>query len=480
MLPFADVLDLLSVLALVADVLPLLGSAGGDVLGALHPVNGRELPKIRTHVPGPRSRQLGRRLARVESRNITRIDAHGPIFWAEAAGANVVDVDGNRFIDLTAGFGVAAAGHSNAAVATAAGEQALRLTHAMGDVHPAGEKVELLERLAELAPGDLEVTILGANGADAVEAALKTAAMATGRPGVVAFHGGYHGLSYGALGATGLHRFRAPFEQQLYDGVRFVPFPAPAHPGGRSLGAEEVLDAVRERVLESPSTGDPIGAVIVEPIQGRGGIRVPPPAFLPGLRDLCTELGVLLIVDEIYTGLGRTGRWFACEHEDIVPDILVVGKSLGGGLPLSAAIASRAVMDAWPGSEGEAIHTSTFLGNPVACAAALAQLREIEERGLVSRAELLGRRVAARLDAWVAEGVAAGHRGRGLMRAVGLPGPDPSGRAAAVSAAALRRGVLVLPEGDALALTPPLVITESQLDHALVVLRELLDAEPPG
>lgn len=447
--------------------------------GALHAVNGQELPALRTPVPGPRSRQLGDRLARVESRNITRIDEHGPIFWAEAAGANVLDVDGNRYIDLTAGFGVSAAGHSNAAVAAAAGEQASRLTHAMGDVHPAAVKVELLERLAGVAPGDLEVTILGANGGDAVEAALKTAVMATGRPGVVAFHGAYHGLSYGALGVTGITRFRAPFEGQLYSGVRFVPFPGTATGAGDRVGADEVLDAVRQRILESPAGGDPIGAVIAEPIQGRGGIRVPPPGFLRGLRDLCAELGVLLIVDEIYTGLGRTGRWFACEHEDVVPDILVVGKSLGGGLPLSAAIASRSVMDAWPESGGEAIHTSTFLGNPVACAAALAQLREIEERALVSRAEVLGRYVADRLDEWVAEGVAAGHRGRGLLRAIELVGSDPSALAAAVSAAALRRGVLVLSEGDALALTPPLVITEDQLEHALGVIRGILEAEAP-
>lgn len=441
-------------------------------------MTGDLLPELRTAIPGPGSIALGRRLGRVESRNITRVHEGGPIFWAEAAGANIVDVDGNRYIDLTAGFGVAAAGHGNAAVADAIGRQAARLPHAMGDVHPAEVKVELLERLARLAPGDLGPAILSANGGDAVEAALKTAVMATGRPGVVAFDGGYHGLGYGALAVTGIERFRSPFARQLYPGVRFAPFPVDAG-GGAGVGhsAEESLDAVRSRILESPASQDPVGCVIVEPIQGRAGIRVPPTGFMSALRDLCTELGVLLILDEVYTGLGRTGRWFACQHEDVVPDLLVVGKSLGGGLPLSAVLGTRAVMDAWPASTGEAIHTTTFLGNPVSCAAALAHLREIEERGLVGRAGELGERLAARLESWVRErDWAASHRGLGLMRALSLSGPDPHHRAAAAADAALGRGVILLPEGDALAFTPPLVITERQLDHALDVLAEAVEA----
>lgn len=439
-------------------------------------MSGDELPDLRTGIPGPRSRDLARRLARVESHTITRIDDAGPIFWAASAGANVVDVDGNRYVDLTAGFGVAAAGHSNAAVAAAIEGQAARLTHAMGDVHPAEAKVELLERLADLTPGELGVSILSANGGDAVEAALKTAVLATGRPGVVAFHGAYHGLGYGALGVTGIERFRSPFRRQLYAGVRFAPFPGGAVPAS----AEESLEAVRQRIAESYDTDDPVGAVIVEPIQGRGGIRVPPEGFLAGLRALCGELGVLLILDEVYTGLGRTGRWFACQHDHVVPDLLVLGKALGGGLPLSAVVGTTDVMAAWPPSTGEAMHTSTFLGSPVACAAALVQLREIEERGLVRRAEELGERLAARLEGWCADhGWAASHRGRGLMRALALAGPDAGARATAAAEAALRQGVLVLPEGEALAFTPPLVITEAQLDHALDVVGEALAASTP-
>lgn len=434
----------------------------------------QDLPALRTEVPGPKSRELGRRLRQVESRNVTRIDRRGPIFWSEAAGATVVDVDGNRFVDLTAGFGVAAAGHANAAVAAAVAEQSARLPHAMGDVHPAAAKVELLERLAGLAPGDLEVSILAANGSDAVEAALKTAVMATGRPGVVAFEGGYHGLGYGALSVAGLERFREPFERQLYRGVRFAPFPGDASSGSAPT-SEEAVDTVRRQVLESPDSADPVGAVIVEPIQGRAGIRVPPDGFLPALRDLCSELGVLLILDEIYTGLGRTGRWFACDHEGVIPDLLLIGKSLGGGLPLSAVVGTAETMAAWPESTGEAIHTSTFLGNPVACAAAVAHLREIDEGGLVDRAEALGAVVEMRMEEWVrSRGWAASHRGKGLMRAIRLDGADAPQLASEAMAAALRKGVLILPEGDALAVTPPLVITEAQLDYALDVLEDVL------
>lgn len=432
-------------------------------------MNAPRAPELHTAVPGPRSRSLGQRLARVESPNVTMIGDAGPIFWAEASGATVTDVDGNRYLDLTAGFGVAAAGHGNPAVVDAISRQASELVHAMGDVHPAAAKVELLERLAELAPGDLSVSILSANGSDAVESALKTAVMSTGRTGVVAFRGGYHGLGYGALSVTGLERFRAPFAAQLQPGVRFVGYPRDAD------DAELALDEVGSRILESPATPHPIGAVIVEPIQGRGGIVVPPPGFLPGLRDLCTELDVLLVLDEIYTGLGRTGRWWACEHEDVVPDLLVVGKSLAGGLPLSAVIGTPSVMGGWPRSGGEAIHTSTFLGNPVACAAAVAQLGEIERGGLVDRARVLGGGLGRRLEEWVrGHAWAASSRGRGLMRALALTGEGASGHAAAAAEEALRQGVIVLPEGDALAFTPPLVITEGQLDRALDVVEAAL------
>lgn len=433
---------------------------------------GELLPDVRTALPGPRSRELGARLRRVENRSITRIDEGGPIFWAEAAGANVRDVDGNRFIDMTAGFGVAAAGHANPQVAEAIRGQVGRLIHAMGDVHPAEAKVVLLERLADITPADLGSAILSANGADAVESALKTAMLATGRPGVVAFRGGYHGLGYGALAVTGLPRFRGPFETQLYPGVRFAPFPRDR------TGTAEALAGVEEAVAAARGDGHPVGAVIVEPIQGRGGGIVPPDDFLPSLRALCDTLDLLLVLDEVYTGLGRTGRWFACEHWDVVPDLLVMGKALAGGLPLSAVVGRPAVMEAWPPSDGEALHTSTFLGNPTACVAAIAHLDQIESLGLVARSERLGRRLAARLDGWVLDGLAASARGLGLMRSAVPAGPSPTTTAAAAVHAALAAGVILLSEGDALAFTPPLTITEAQLDHALDVVEGSLAARP--
>lgn len=433
------------------------------------PAFGQELARIDSDIPGPASRDLAHRLARVESRNITSQLEPGPIFWAEARGANVRDVDGNTFIDLTAGFGVASAGHANDAVASAIADQAARLPHAMGDVHPAAIKVDLLEKLARIAPGDLEVSILASSGAEAVEAALKTAVMKTGRPGILAFEGSYHGLTYGALATTWRSDFRTPFSHQLMNAVRFAPYPAER--AGRGA-LHDALHRIRRILADAEATVAPIGAIIVEPILGRGGIVPPAPGFLAALRESCDGESCILIFDEIYTGCGRTGRWFACEHEGIVPDIIVVGKALTGSLPLSAAIGSQPVMSAWPPSTGEAIHTSTFLGNPIGCAAALAQLDEIDRLGLLDRATQLGARIAARIDEWARNiDVVAGGRGRGLLQAVILVRDVAS----TVCRRSLGRGVLLLPEGDdALAITPPAVITDAQLEHALDVVEAAL------
>ncbi|HEX7050391.1 MAG TPA: aspartate aminotransferase family protein [Longimicrobiales bacterium] len=450
---------------------------------------GEALPeRVTEEIPGPASRALARRLAAVESPNITRLEGEPPIFWTAARGANVRDADGNVYVDLTSGFAVTASGHANPRVAEAIARQAGTLAHGLGDVQPPEVKVRLLERLAALAPGDLGVSILASAGAEAVEAALKTAALYTGRPGVIAFSGGYHGLTYGALATTSRAAFREPFLHQLFGGVRFAPYPR----GGRGAAedAEAVaasLAAVRRLVAEAEDSDAPIGAIVVEPVQGRGGIVVPPDGFLAGLRALCDERGLVLVFDEIYVGFGRTGRWFASEHWGVVPDIMTVGKALTGALPLSAAIGTPAVMAAWPPSTGEAIHTSTFLGNPIACAAALAQLEEIETRDLVGRAARLGGWLRERLDTWPARYAAVGEvRGLGLLQGVALVDPAGSGRpatglAARIAAAALDRGVLILAEGpdaDVLAFVPPLVITERQLAHAVDIIEAELAATP--
>ena len=415
-------------------------------------------PELKSGVPGPRSRALAQRLAAVESRNVTGSEP-GAIFWERAAGANVWDVDGNRYVDLTAAFGVANVGHAHPRVVEAIADQADRLLHAMGDVHPADVKVALLEQLARRFPGGGDCrTVLGSSGSDAVESALKTALLATGKPGIVAFESGYHGLSFGALDATWRPFFREPFAARLPEACVFARFG----------DADDVRRAARE-------SATPIGAVLVEPIQGRGGERIPPPGFLSALRALCDAEGWLLIADEVYTGFGRTGRWFACEHEGVVPDLLCVGKGLASGMPLSACIGRSEVMDAWPASGGEALHTWTFLGHPPGCAAALASLAVIEEEKLVERAAETGARalahLRARLDA--APGVAE-VRGRGLL--LGVECDDPR-RSLDACARALAGGVIVLPSGDrgeVVSITPPLSIEPEALERALDVVAEAL------
>ncbi len=331
---------------------------------------------------GPRSRALLDRLATVENPGVTGRGPRFPVVWERARGTRVWDADGHEYLDLTAAFGVAAIGHTHPRVEEAVTRQAGELIHAMGDVHPARIKVELLERLAAIAPGDLGVTHLGLNGTDAVEAALKTALLATGKPGVIAFAGGYHGLSYGALPLAGHDHFRRPFAAQLAGHVRQVPLTAPDH-------ADFSL-------IESILADGDIGAVVIEPIQGRGGVRPAPPGLIPALHAACRRHGALLIVDEIMTGLGRTGRWFAVEDEGIVPDLLLIGKALGGGLPLAAAVGSAQVMDAWRSHPGPALHTATFLGHPLAAAAALAVLDVIASEHLVERAGELRHRALRR------------------------------------------------------------------------------------
>jgi 4-aminobutyrate aminotransferase/(S)-3-amino-2-methylpropionate transaminase len=428
-------------------------------------------PRIVSPPPGRVSRALADRLAGVESRNVTCRSRESPIFWSKARGSNVWDPDGNRYVDLTAGFGVVAAGHGNRRVVTALRRQLGRQLHGLGDVHPPVAKLKLLELLAELGPWDDTRTILGSSGSEAVEASLKTARLATGRPGVLAFTGAYHGLTYGALALTDRGHFRAPFADQLNPHVVRAPFPA-----GPGADADEALGAV-DAALDGPG-GEQVGAVIVEPIQGRGGIVEPPPGFLPGLAERCRARGILLIFDEIYTGCGRTGDWFAFEHEGVVPDLLCLGKSMSGALPISACLGPAGLMDAWPPSEGEAIHTSTFLGNPMACAAATATLLEIRRRDLPARAAAVG-------AAWRAELAGLGDRhdavravrGRGLMLGLELVDPE-SGRPATELAGrlvveALRRGWIVLPDGpdgSILSFTPPLTIAEPLLERATAML----------
>ncbi|MFN0068017.1 MAG: aspartate aminotransferase family protein [Limisphaerales bacterium] len=446
-------------------------------------------------------------LRRYESRNVTfrAPDGSWPIVWARARGCHVSDAEGRRYLDLTAAFGVAAAGHANPAVVRAGQRQMATLLHAMGDVHPHELKAWLARALSRLtfgrwarlqapgpgsrAPGSGKV-IFGSSGFEAVEAALKTARLATGRPGVIAFTGGYHGLGYGALNATHRGEFRDPFRDQLREFGHFVPFPdcqgcgCPAKAKGRCCGQLEEIEVAVRRVFRRQA----IGAVLVEPVQARGGIRVPPPEFLALLRRLCDEHGALLVLDEIYTGFGRTGAWFACEPARVVPDLICLGKALTGGFPLSACVGRADVMDAaWPASAGEAIHTSTFLGHPVGCAMALVQLAEIRRLRLPARAARLGRILARELGG-VAAGLPPGLcgivRGTGLLAGLELRCNDgrPAGETAVKAVQRmLRLGFLLLPEGahgEVIGFTPPLTIGEDDLRRAARALGGVLRGGP--
>lgn len=461
-------------------------------------LDGTQLPSIVTEIPGPKSIASVDALASSECPAITARRARraaetgvgqDPIVWSQAVGANVEDVDGNVYVDMTSAFAVAGIGHRHPRVVEAAKAQLDRLIHAMGDVYPSDAKVALAEKLASMAPGNLSQSILGLSGASAIEAALKTAAVHTGKPGAIAFWGGYHGLSPGALGVTAYRsNFREPFLAQINPNVLHLPYPDTYRPPmglGKDTAPEEVaricLELVRQ-TLRGPATGaEHIGAIVVEPIQGRGGEVVPAPGFLQGLRDICDEFGLVLIFDEIYTGFARTGDMFACEHDGVLPDILCVGKAMGGGFPLSAAIGTPEVMGSWGSSSGEAVHTSTFLGNPLGCAMGRAALDVLTEEQWPAKVRARGEELRARLEQLQREwpdriGLI---RGRGLMLGLDLVS-DPETRAPHPSMGIelmdfmRQRGYLVLPSGvsgNVLALTPPFTISEAQLDGFFDALR---------
>ncbi len=438
------------------------------------------LPDLNVLPPGPASQAWLRRCKAAESANVTAVAADFPVVWASARGAAVRDVDGNTYIDATSAFGVALIGHSHPEVLEAISQQASSLVHGMGDVHPPAVRIALLEALQAVAPGDLGHAVLCSGGAEAVEVALKTALLATAKPGVIAFSGSYHGLGHGALDVTSRRDFRAPFASQLARNTQWVPYPDPRQPPV-GVAVDQVLAHVLQRVediIAHPAQGGvPIGAVLCEPIQGRGGSLLPPPGFLPALRALCDRHGVLLILDEIFTGFGRTGRLFACEHVGVLPDLLCVGKALGGGMPISACLGRPSVMAAWHESTGEALHTSTFLGHPLACAAALATLRVILRDRIADQAAIQGLAWQAQLREALTSPWVEDIRGQGLMLGVELRNPhngQPAPEVAwATVVAALRRGVLLLPcgvFGHVIQLTPPAVMTPAQRTCVIAAL----------
>jgi 4-aminobutyrate aminotransferase/(S)-3-amino-2-methylpropionate transaminase len=438
-----------------------------------HGAAGDEPPLVRVRPAGPRSAELAARLAELECpafghRREQRARASGaemtPIVLTRAVGSNVHDADDNRYVDLVAGFGAVVLGHGAAPIARAVAEQAGRLVQGLGDVYASDTKLALLERLARLGPGPRTRVLLGQSGADALTAAIKTAALVTGRAGIVAFEGAYHGLGYAPLAACGLREsYRAPFAAQLNPTVRYAPYPRDEADVSRALDAVEA--ALRP--------GD-VGAVIVEPILGRGGCVVPPPGFLAALRGAAHRAGALLVADEVWTGVGRSGAMAYAASIGVEADVLCLGKALGGGLPISACLASEAIMGAWA-REAEVVHTSTHAGAPLACAAAVATLDAVTGEGLAARAAEVGARFQARLRAALAGAAAVVDvRGAGLMIGVELAS---GATALAAGRAMLERGYLVLgggTRGEVLTLTPPLTIAEPLLDAAADALAESL------
>ena len=426
------------------------------------------LEELSGPVPGPRSTESIPLLRAYESQNVTYLSDDFPIFWESASGATVVDVDGNRYIDLTAAFGVANTGHANPRVVAAIADQAGRLMHGMGDVHPTSVRARLLERLARVLPPGLSKTFLASTGSEAVEAALKTAMLFTGKSRFAAYRGAYHGLSLGALPVCGIEKFRAPFAGALGPDALLLDYPDGGAPGST---AERAIAQTRAAIADRSD----IAALLIEPIQGRAGAIVPPAGYLSAVRALCDERGIVMIVDEIYTGFGRTGTWFAVEREGVLPDIMCIGKAMASGFPIGAAVGRPSVMDAWPISHGEALHTSTYLGNPMGCAAALATIEELESRRLPARAAALEPFVRWRLSALKSRRVVRDVRGRGLLWGIALA--DPADAEATVKRA-LRAGLLLLQSGvagDVVAISPPLVIERTQLERAFDILEATLD-----
>lgn len=389
----------------------------------------------------------------------------GTIVLSTGHGSNVLDVDGNRYVDLAQGFGSLLLGHSHERVVKVMTLQAERLMQAMGDVHPADAKVGLMTRLTELFPREAAV-ILGQSGSDAVSAALKTAVLYTGRPGIVAFEGAYHGLGYGPLAACGLREsYSEPFREQLNPRVTRVPYP----------GSMADLATTLERVKRALGAGD-AGAVLVEPVLGRGGVVVPPDDFMPALANEARHAGALLIADEIWTGLGRAGKWLSSVNDDSCPDLVLLGKGLGGGLPISACLGTKSVLAAWSRKQ-EVVHTSTFAGAPLACATALCLLDVLSKQSLVERSARLGERWLVKLDDALAGFDSVKQvRGRGLMVGVELT-DRVTGGASALMQALLERGYLTSTGGgrrEVLVLTPPLNIKEALLDEFTEVLSTTL------
>ena len=423
-------------------------------------------PHIGTELPGPKARAIIERDEAVASPSLTRAY---PLVAESGAGTVVTDVDGNRFLDFAAGIAVCSTGHSHPQVVAAIKEQADRLIHIAATDFYEPRYLELMERLAAIAPFEDKARVFLTNsGTEAVEGAIKLARYHTHRPGIIAFEGGFHGRTLGALSLTNSKvKQRAGFGP-LLPMVHHAPFPrvrAWRESSGGDGSAE--LEYLKRTLFGRQISPTDVAAIVVEPVQGEGGYFPAPPAFLRGLRELCDEHGILLIADEIQSGMGRTGRWWAIEHAEVEPDIVLTAKGIASGMPIGAFMARESVWTWPPGAHG-----STFAGNPVCAAAALATLDVIGSEGL-SNATAMGARLRAGLDRVAGESV-RDIRGAGLMLGVEFASHEV---AEAVQDAAFRLGLLTLECGESsLRFSPPLIVTEDEVDTAVRLFGEALAA----
>jgi 4-aminobutyrate aminotransferase/(S)-3-amino-2-methylpropionate transaminase len=429
---------------------------------------------LKTEIPGPRSREILDRLDAVVS---SALAVYMPVVAAEGHGATITDVDGNTFIDFTGGVGCLNVGHAHPHVTEAVQEQAARFLHTDFTIVPYEVYVEVAERLLAVAPfrSPAKAAFFNA-GTEAVENAVKFARAYTGRPAVIGFEGAFHGRTLLSLTLTSkAHPYKAglgPFAPEVYR----VPFPYEY----RGVDTDAALATLRG-ALVTQVAAENVAAIIIEPVLGEGGFVVAPAEFLQGVRAICDEHGIVMIVDEVQTGFARTGRMFAIEHAGVEPDLLVVAKSIAAGLPLSGVLGKAEIMDA-PGEGGVG---GTYVGNPVALAAAAAVLDVIEEEGLVDRAGRIGEVIRGRMLEWQRRHPQIGDvRGLGSMLAIELV-EDPASKrpaptlASAVTEAAAKRGLLLLKAGthsNCIRVLTPLVIGDSELDEALGAWGEALDA----
>ena len=393
------------------------------------------------------------------------------------------DVDGNRFLDFNAGIAVVATGHCHPRVVEAIQRQASRLIHMSGTDFFYEEMVALAEKLAEIAPGDVPRRVsFGNSGAEAMEGAIKLARYATGRDKIIAFYGSFHGRTMGALSLTARKAVQRAGFGPLVPGVVHAPYPNCYHcPFGREPEscAVECVKFIEDTLLKTVSPAEETAAIVVEPVQGEGGYIVPPRKFFDELARVAKQNGILLIFDEVQSGMGRTGKMWAAQHFDAVPDILAVAKGIASGMPLGATVA-RADLMTWP----PGAHASTFGGNPVACQAALATIALLEE-SLIENAARMGARMMERMREWPARFPSVGEvRGLGLMIGVELVrdqktrerAPELRDRAVQM---AFERGLLVLGAGEnTIRLCPPLVVTAEQCDFAMETLEDCLKSAP--